>query len=42
MQQGTSASNRHRLEMLRKTELSESDAASSADAIFADPERYGF
>jgi hypothetical protein len=30
------------LEMLLQAELSESDAASCVDAIFADPKRYGF
>jgi hypothetical protein len=28
--------------MLRQVELSESDATSCVDAIFADPKRYGF
>lgn len=30
------------LEMLLQAQLSESNAASCVDAIFADPERYGF
>ena len=30
------------LVMLRRAELSESDAASCVDAVIADPKRYGF